>query len=185
MNELVAEDLSTSNNLASELSRARSASVSRSKARRPPGRRRSWRSSRSWACRSPTWRWWTARGWTRAIAPRARSSPRRSASARSPQFATLWSGLSVAGQSGTLVDQIGGELTGKVRGKTGTLSNASGLVGLVEVSRQLRFAFVANAAMSEPAAIALRGRIVAIIATFPDAPPADALVPGPDAAAQP
>lgn len=102
-----------------------------------------------------------------------------------PQFATLWSGLSVAGQSGTLVDQIGGELTGKVRGKTGTLSNASGLVGLVEVSRQLRFAFLANAAMSEPAAIALRGRIVSIIATFPDAPPADALVPGPDAAAQP
>jgi D-alanyl-D-alanine carboxypeptidase/D-alanyl-D-alanine-endopeptidase (penicillin-binding protein 4) len=102
-----------------------------------------------------------------------------------PEYATLWSGLAVAGQSGTLVDQIGGELTGKVRGKTGTLSNASGLVGLVEVSRQLRFAFLINADVPETAAIAQRARLVAIIATFPDAPAADALVPQPGAGTQP
>jgi D-alanyl-D-alanine carboxypeptidase/D-alanyl-D-alanine-endopeptidase (penicillin-binding protein 4) len=96
-----------------------------------------------------------------------------------PRYAILWDGLAVAGERGTLVDQIGGDLTGKVRGKTGTLSNASGLVGIVDVTRPLRFAFLANAEMSEPAAIALRRRIVEIIATFPDAPPADELVPTP------
>ncbi len=96
-----------------------------------------------------------------------------------PSYAVLWDGLAVAGERGTLVDQIGGDLTGKVRGKTGTLSNASGLVGIVEVTRPLRFAFLANAEMSEPAAIALRRRIVEIIATFPDAPPATELVPAP------
>jgi serine-type D-Ala-D-Ala carboxypeptidase/endopeptidase (penicillin-binding protein 4) len=95
------------------------------------------------------------------------------------EFGGLWTGLSVAGQSGTLIDQIGGALTGKVRGKTGTLSGTSGLVGLVEVNRQLRFAFLASGSFTEQGAIELRGRIVEIIATFPDAPPADALVPPP------
>lgn len=96
-----------------------------------------------------------------------------------PKYAVLWSGLAIAGERGTLVDQIGGELTGKVRGKTGTLDGASGLVGIVDVRRPLRFAFLANDAFTESGAIALRGRIAAIIATFPDAPPADTLVPPP------
>jgi len=100
-----------------------------------------------------------------------------------PRYAILWDGLAVAGEKGTLVDQIGGDLTGKVRGKTGTLSNASGLVGIVDVERPVRFAFLVNADMSEQSAIALRRRIVEIIATFPDAPPADELVPAPGASA--
>jgi D-alanyl-D-alanine carboxypeptidase/D-alanyl-D-alanine-endopeptidase (penicillin-binding protein 4) len=101
-----------------------------------------------------------------------------------PRYAILWDGLAVAGEKGTLVDQIGGDLTGKVRGKTGTLSNASGLVGIVDVTRPLRFAFLANADVSETAAIAFRRRIVEIIATFPDAPPAAELVPEPGATGQ-
>jgi D-alanyl-D-alanine carboxypeptidase/D-alanyl-D-alanine-endopeptidase (penicillin-binding protein 4) len=96
-----------------------------------------------------------------------------------PKYSILWDGLAVAGERGTLVDQIGGDLTGKVRGKTGTLSNASGLVGIVDVRRPVRFALLVNAEMSEPAAIALRRRLVEIIATFPDAPPAAELVPAP------
>jgi len=101
-----------------------------------------------------------------------------------PRYRALWDGLAIAGQRGTLVNQIGGDLTGKVRGKTGTLSNASGLVGIVDVARPLRFAFLANVEMSERAAIDLRRRIVEIIATFPDAPPADELVPAPGASGQ-
>jgi D-alanyl-D-alanine carboxypeptidase/D-alanyl-D-alanine-endopeptidase (penicillin-binding protein 4) len=101
-----------------------------------------------------------------------------------PRYKILWDGLAVAGQKGTLVGQIGGDLTGKVRGKTGTLSNASGLVGIVDVTRPLRFAFLANAEMNERDAIALRLRIVQAIATFPDAPPADELVPAPGATEQ-
>ncbi len=99
-----------------------------------------------------------------------------------PEFAPVLDGLSVAGQSGTLVDQLSASLDGKVRAKTGTLDGASALAGIVDVTRPLRFAFLANGALgSEREEIAFRGHIVDIIATFPDAPPADELVPAPGA----
>jgi D-alanyl-D-alanine carboxypeptidase/D-alanyl-D-alanine-endopeptidase (penicillin-binding protein 4) len=97
-----------------------------------------------------------------------------------PEFAALLAGLSVAGERGTLVDQLDRSLDGKVRGKTGTLDGASALAGVVDVNRPVRFAFIANGALgSERDEIALRGRIVDIIAAFPDAPPAAELVPTP------
>jgi D-alanyl-D-alanine carboxypeptidase/D-alanyl-D-alanine-endopeptidase (penicillin-binding protein 4) len=96
-----------------------------------------------------------------------------------PEFSTLWSGLAVAGEKGTLIDQIDGALTGKVRAKTGSLDSATGLVGIVDVGRPIRFAFIANGEFTEGAGIALRGRIAEIISTFPDSPPADQLVPAP------
>ena len=103
-----------------------------------------------------------------------------------PEFAALLDGLSIAGERGTLVDQLSSALDGKVRGKTGTLEGASALAGIVDVTRPLRFAFIANGALGpEREAIAFRGRIVDIIATFPDAPPAEELVPAPGSAADP
>jgi len=57
----------------------------------------------------------------------------------------------------------------------------TGLVGIVDLGRSLRFAFLANGAFTEADGIRLRGQIAAIIASFPDAPPADALVPAPAA----
>jgi D-alanyl-D-alanine carboxypeptidase/D-alanyl-D-alanine-endopeptidase (penicillin-binding protein 4) len=102
-----------------------------------------------------------------------------------PELAALWNGLSVAGQKGTLVDQIGGDLTGKVRGKTGSLDGVTGLVGIIDVRRPVRFAFLANGGFTEAAGIGLRGRVAADIAAFPDAPPADQLVPLPAASTQP
>jgi serine-type D-Ala-D-Ala carboxypeptidase/endopeptidase (penicillin-binding protein 4) len=97
-----------------------------------------------------------------------------------PEFAPILDGLSIAGQRGTLVDQLDPALDGKVRGKTGTLQGTTALAGIVEVTRPLRFAFLANGALgSERDAIAFRGRIAEIIATFPDAPPPDELVPSP------
>jgi D-alanyl-D-alanine carboxypeptidase/D-alanyl-D-alanine-endopeptidase (penicillin-binding protein 4) len=97
-----------------------------------------------------------------------------------PAFAALWSGLAVAGQSGTLIDQLDGTpLEGKLRGKTGSLDGVTGLVGIIEVGRSLRFAFIANGAFTETGGIGLRGQIASIIATFPDAPPGDVLVPLP------
>ncbi|MEX0664850.1 MAG: D-alanyl-D-alanine carboxypeptidase/D-alanyl-D-alanine-endopeptidase [Acidimicrobiia bacterium] len=97
-----------------------------------------------------------------------------------PEFAALWSGLAVAGQSGTLVEQLDGTvLEGKLRGKTGSLDGVTGLVGLIEVGRPLRFAFIANGAFTETGGIGLRSQIATIIATFPDAPAGDQLVPRP------
>jgi serine-type D-Ala-D-Ala carboxypeptidase/endopeptidase (penicillin-binding protein 4) len=97
-----------------------------------------------------------------------------------PQFAPVLEGLSIAGERGTLVDQLDSSLDGKVRGKTGTLQGATALAGIVDVNRPLRFAFLANGALgSERDEIAFRGRVVEIIARFPDAPPPDELVPRP------
>ncbi|HUV11356.1 MAG TPA: D-alanyl-D-alanine carboxypeptidase/D-alanyl-D-alanine-endopeptidase [Acidimicrobiia bacterium] len=102
------------------------------------------------------------------------------------EFAALWNGLPVAGQSGTLVDEFRGTpLEGKLRAKTGSLDGVTGLAGLVDVGRSLRFAFVANGAFTERAGVDLRARIAAVIATYPDAPSADTLVPRPDAAVAP
>ena len=96
------------------------------------------------------------------------------------KFAALWSGLAVAGQSGTLVKQFDGTaLEGKLRAKTGSLDGVTGLVGLVEVGRPMQFAFIANGSFSEIAGVGLRTRIASIVASFPDAPPADVLVPRP------
>jgi D-alanyl-D-alanine carboxypeptidase/D-alanyl-D-alanine-endopeptidase (penicillin-binding protein 4) len=99
------------------------------------------------------------------------------------QFQALWDGLAVAGTSGTLVDELDGSaLDGKLRAKTGSLDGVTGLVGIVDVGRPLRFAFVANGEFTERGGIELRSRIATIIAAFPDAPPADTLVPQPSSA---
>jgi D-alanyl-D-alanine carboxypeptidase/D-alanyl-D-alanine-endopeptidase (penicillin-binding protein 4) len=97
-----------------------------------------------------------------------------------PELAALWAGLAVSGQSGRLVNEFKGTpLEGKVRAKTGSLDGVTGLVGIVDVGRPVRFAFVANAAFTEGAGINLRNRVASVIARFPDAPPADVLVPAP------
>jgi D-alanyl-D-alanine carboxypeptidase/D-alanyl-D-alanine-endopeptidase (penicillin-binding protein 4) len=100
--------------------------------------------------------------------------------ATKPRFAPLLDGLSIAGERGTLVDQLSPALTGKVRAKTGTVDGATALAGIVDVTRPLRFAFIANGALgTERDEIAFRGRIADVIAKFPDAPSADQLVPAP------
>ncbi len=103
-----------------------------------------------------------------------------------PEFAALWNGLPVAGQSGTLVDEFRAtSLEGKLRAKTGSLDGVTGLAGLVDVGRPLRFAFLANGEFNERGGVDLRARIAAAIATYPDAPPADTLVPRPGGATGP
>jgi D-alanyl-D-alanine carboxypeptidase/D-alanyl-D-alanine-endopeptidase (penicillin-binding protein 4) len=97
-----------------------------------------------------------------------------------PEFAAIILGLPVAGQSGTLIDQMTGPpLAGKLRAKTGSLQGVAGLTGIVEVGPTLHFAFVDTGDFSESAAPAIRLKLASIIGTFPDAPPADTLVPAP------
>ncbi len=97
-----------------------------------------------------------------------------------PELATLFDGLPVAGESGTLYDQfLGSALVGNFRGKTGSLDGVSGLTGVLDLNRRLRFAFLDNGDFSETEGGAVRVRIGEIVGRFPDAPAVDALVPAP------
>lgn len=101
-----------------------------------------------------------------------------------PEFRALWEGLAVAGQTGTLEDELRGSgLDGKLRGKTGSLQGVTGLAALVDLGRSVRFAFLAAGDFSEGGGVEYRSRVAQIIGTYPDAPPADQLVPMPTAPA--
>ena len=97
-----------------------------------------------------------------------------------PGMRALWDGLPVAGQNGTLIDELNDTpLTGKMRGKTGSLNGVSGLLGMVDLGRSVTFAFLDNGDFSETKAAGLRAHAASLIATYPNAPPADQLVPKP------
>jgi D-alanyl-D-alanine carboxypeptidase len=97
-----------------------------------------------------------------------------------PEFKALWDGLAIAGQTGTLADELGGSpLTGKLHGKTGSLDGVTGLAGFVDTGRLVVFSYLANGGFGQGGGIAMRARIAGIVGRFPDAPPADQLVPMP------
>jgi D-alanyl-D-alanine carboxypeptidase/D-alanyl-D-alanine-endopeptidase (penicillin-binding protein 4) len=106
-----------------------------------------------------------------------------------PELRGLWDGLAVAGQSGTLADELrGSSLEGRLRGKTGSLQGVTGLAALIDQGRALSFAFLANGDFAEAGGIAFRARVAEIIGRFPDAPAPDQLVhmpSAPDPAAHP
>ncbi|MFI5053288.1 MAG: D-alanyl-D-alanine carboxypeptidase, partial [Acidimicrobiia bacterium] len=92
----------------------------------------------------------------------------------------LFDGLSVAGKSGTLFDQLlGTALIGVLRGKTGSLDGVSGLTGVVASGQTLRFAYLDNGDFPVTRAYSFFRPVAEIIGRFPDAPPVDALVPAP------
>lgn len=97
-----------------------------------------------------------------------------------PELGALWAGLPIAGRTGTLFDQLADTpLNGRMRGKTGSLNGVSGLLGIVDLGRSLRFAFLDNGDFTERQGAARRNQAATLIATYPDAPPADELVPAP------
>jgi D-alanyl-D-alanine carboxypeptidase/D-alanyl-D-alanine-endopeptidase (penicillin-binding protein 4) len=101
--------------------------------------------------------------------------------ASDPRLTGLLDGLSVAGEHGILHDRlVGTPLEGRLRAKTGFLSVATALTGIVDVTRPVEFAFIGNApSISEGTSYATRESVAEVIATFPDAPPAEVLVPAP------
>jgi D-alanyl-D-alanine carboxypeptidase/D-alanyl-D-alanine-endopeptidase (penicillin-binding protein 4) len=100
--------------------------------------------------------------------------------AERPGLATLHDGLPVAAVNGTLYDQfVGTALAGNFRGKTGSLDGVSGLTGVFDLGRRIRFAFLDNGEFTEAQGAGIRVNIGNIIGRFPDAPPVDALVPAP------
>jgi serine-type D-Ala-D-Ala carboxypeptidase/endopeptidase (penicillin-binding protein 4) len=97
-----------------------------------------------------------------------------------PAFAALWTGLPVAGESGTLAPSfVGTPLQGKLRAKTGSLDGVTGLVGLLDLKTHLEFSLLANGPFPEVAGIGLRQQVALTISGYPDGPPAQALVPIP------
>lgn len=101
-------------------------------------------------------------------------------------FAALWDGLAVAGQTGTLAEQMQGTpLVGQLRAKSGSLDGVTGLVGIIDVGRPLFFTLVVNGAFTEQAGVRLRTEWALVLASFPDAPDADTLVPAPAGGAEP
>jgi D-alanyl-D-alanine carboxypeptidase/D-alanyl-D-alanine-endopeptidase (penicillin-binding protein 4) len=97
-----------------------------------------------------------------------------------PEFKALWDGLAIAGQTGTLADELrGSPLTGKLHAKTGSLQGVTGLAGLVDTGRPVVFSYIANGSFGQGQGIAMRARIAGIVGRFPDAPGADQLVPMP------
>jgi D-alanyl-D-alanine carboxypeptidase/D-alanyl-D-alanine-endopeptidase (penicillin-binding protein 4) len=101
--------------------------------------------------------------------------------AQTPQFQTILQGLPVAGQDGTLADRLANTpLAGKLKAKTGTLNGVSSLAGLLDGGRPLQFALLVNGSVPDKAAAeAVREGFAGILATFPNAPAASALVPSP------
>jgi len=101
--------------------------------------------------------------------------------AATPRFQTILDGLPIAGEDGTLATRLQNTpLAGKLRAKTGTLQGVSGLAGLLDAGRPLRFALLANGNIpDDTSADAIRELFAAVLATFPNAPPPDALVPAP------
>jgi D-alanyl-D-alanine carboxypeptidase/D-alanyl-D-alanine-endopeptidase (penicillin-binding protein 4) len=96
------------------------------------------------------------------------------------ELAGLHDGLPVAGQNGTLYDQfIGTPLAGNFRGKTGSLDGVTGLTGVLDLGRRVRFAFIDNGNFSEVQGEVIRVNIGDIVGRYPDSPPIDALVPAP------
>jgi D-alanyl-D-alanine carboxypeptidase/D-alanyl-D-alanine-endopeptidase (penicillin-binding protein 4) len=102
--------------------------------------------------------------------------------ARTPKFASIREGLSVAGERGTLATRFRGTpLQGKLVAKTGSLSGVSGLAGYVAVKLPVQFSLLLNGDFGESSGIARREQVAQVIAAYPDAPAADVLVPAPTA----
>jgi len=94
--------------------------------------------------------------------------------------------LAVPGAPGTLAGRLLDERTvGQVQAKTGTLYTVQALAGLTAGAdgRPLRFAWVANGPRNDLGLVpALPDELVLVVRRYPDAPPADQLVPRPSVA---
>jgi len=96
-----------------------------------------------------------------------------------PEFAALDRGLAVAGQTGTLARRfLGDALQGVLRAKTGHIDGVAGLVGVVDDTEHLRFAFLVNGQVSRSQAEALQATVARVVAAYPQ-PPDGAHVPPP------
>lgn len=87
-----------------------------------------------------------------------------------PGFGSIATGLAVAGRSGTLAARyVNSPIAGKLQAKTGSLANAGGMVGILDMSRPLHFAFLINQPLNDSQLLAKEDAVVAALATYPTA----------------
>ncbi len=102
-------------------------------------------------------------------------------------FAALSEGLADAGESGTLALRfVGDPLQGLLHAKTGQIDGVVGLAGVVGGPgaggrRLLHFAFIANGDFPTEQGWVMQEQVADLVAAYPDAPPAQDLVPLPGA----
>jgi D-alanyl-D-alanine carboxypeptidase/D-alanyl-D-alanine-endopeptidase (penicillin-binding protein 4) len=93
-------------------------------------------------------------------------------------------GYADAGQSGTLALRfVGTSFEGVLHAKTGQLNGVVGLAGVLDATTtrpEIRFAFLANGDFDQAGGQALQVAIVEALATYPESPPAGALVTASD-----
>jgi D-alanyl-D-alanine carboxypeptidase/D-alanyl-D-alanine-endopeptidase (penicillin-binding protein 4) len=102
---------------------------------------------------------------------------------RRPEFRALVEGSAIAGERGTLRERfVGTPVQGRFWGKTGSLDGVAGIVGLFDPEAGAgspRLSSVFNGVFGEGGGIALTSAAVDAASAFPQAPPADQLVPSP------
>ena len=88
--------------------------------------------------------------------------------------------LAVAGQTGTLDDRfLTSPLVNRLRAKTGSLDGVTALIGIADAKAivKVRFAFISNGNFTDAGGKAQQDRLVAALATYPEAPDAAKLAP--------
>ena len=92
-----------------------------------------------------------------------------------------YDGLARRRSNGTLVRRLPRHPARRAisAGKTGSLDGVTGLTGVFDLGRRIRFAFLDNGQFSETQGEVIREGIGDIIGRYPDSPPVDALVPAP------
>lgn len=92
----------------------------------------------------------------------------------------LAEGFAIAGRTGTLSDRfLGTPVAGKLRGKTGSLSEVVSLTGYVDGQQRVAFSLVLNELPRDRFGFGVQERVAAALLTYPKAPPVEALAPLP------
>jgi D-alanyl-D-alanine carboxypeptidase/D-alanyl-D-alanine-endopeptidase (penicillin-binding protein 4) len=100
-----------------------------------------------------------------------------------PTRDALFAGMPVAGETGTLAERfLGSSAAGRLRAKTGTLNQVTGLAGYVEGAGGAEHTFAIIANVAEPSRVGLevigaQQRLGEILAAHPDRPDVSALQP--------
>jgi D-alanyl-D-alanine carboxypeptidase/D-alanyl-D-alanine-endopeptidase (penicillin-binding protein 4) len=93
---------------------------------------------------------------------------------------TMAESFAVAGQTGTLSNRfLGTPVAGKLRGKTGSLSRVTSLMGYVEGGERVAFSLILNDLPRDQVGLGVQERVAAALLTYPEAPAAEELGPLP------